>query len=61
MVGTPTHDAVVRAMEQRTRETVVWYFDTVERWYEQQALPVGDGLVVYVHDITERFTELRRA
>ncbi len=31
-LGTPQHDAAVRAMEQRTREVFVWYFQTVDRW-----------------------------
>lgn len=61
VVGTPQHAAVVQAMEHRTRETFSWYFDTVDRWYEQHALPVGDGLVVYVLDISERMAEVTRA
>ena len=61
VLGTPQHAAVVRAMEQRTRETFVWHFDTVGRWYEQHALPVGDGLVVYVLDISDRMAEVSRA
>lgn len=61
VVGTPAYEACVRAMEQRTRETVVWFFDTVGRWYEQHALPVADGLVICVQDVTDRFAEVRRA
>ena len=61
VVGTAQHAAALRAMEQRTRETFVWRFDTVGRWYEQHALPVGDGLVVYVLDISDRMTEVSRA
>ena len=29
----PQHQAVERAMRARTRETFVWRFDTVDRWY----------------------------
>lgn len=61
VVGTPQHGAVVRAMEQRTRETFIWHFDAVQRWYEQHALPVGDGLVIYVLDISDRMAEVERA
>ncbi|MCW2621779.1 MAG: hypothetical protein JWL64_1381 [Frankiales bacterium] len=60
-VGTPQHDTVVRAMEQRTRETFSWHFPVIDRWYEQHALPVGDGLVIYVLDITDRMAEVSRA
>jgi hypothetical protein len=61
VLGTPQHDTVVRAMEQRTRETFIWRFDTVGRWYEQHALPAGEGLVVYVLDISDRMAEVDRA
>ncbi|MFP5219738.1 MAG: SpoIIE family protein phosphatase [Actinomycetes bacterium] len=61
VVGTLAHEACVRAMESRTRETLVWWFGTVGRWFEQHALPVADGLVVYVHDITDRLDESLRA
>ena len=54
VVGTPQYDAVQRAMQQRTQERLVWFFDTVQGWYEQYALPVADGLVVVVRDITEQ-------
>lgn len=60
-VGTPQHAALVRAMEQRTRETFIWRFDSVRRWYEQHALPVDDGLVIYVLDITDRMAEVERS
>ena len=60
-VGSPQHAAAVRAMEQRRRETFSWRFETVGHWYEQHALPVGDGLVVYVLDITDRMAEVARA
>ena len=61
VLGTPQHAAVERAMAARTRETFVWHFPTVDRWYEQHALPVGDGLVIYVLDITDRMAEVSRA
>ncbi len=61
VVGTEQHAAMERAMTQRTRECFVWHFDTVGRWYEQHALPVGDGLVIFVLDITDRMTEATRA
>lgn len=61
VLGTAQHAAVVRAMDQRSRETFSWHFDTVGRWYEQHALPVADGLVVYVLDITDRMAEVTRA
>ena len=61
VVGTPQHEAVERAMTSRTRERFVWYFDTVARWYEQFAIPVGTGLVVVVNDITEQQHELSRS
>ena len=53
VVGTPQYDSAVRAMETRRRETLVWFFDTVGRWYSQAALPVGDGLVFVVADVTD--------
>jgi serine phosphatase RsbU (regulator of sigma subunit)/anti-sigma regulatory factor (Ser/Thr protein kinase) len=53
VVGTPQYDAAVRAMQTRTRENIVWFFDTVGRWYSQLAIPVGDGLVFVVGDVTE--------
>jgi len=61
VVGTPQHAAMERAMDQRTRERFHWHVSTVDRWYEQHALPVADGLVVYVLDITDRMTEVIRA
>jgi PAS domain S-box-containing protein len=54
VVGTPQHEAVLRAMRTRQRERVVWFFDSVNGWFEQHALPVADGLVVLVNDITEQ-------
>jgi hypothetical protein len=60
VVGTPQYDAMLRAMSTRERERVVWFFDTVNGWFEQHALPVADGLVVLVNDITEqRLSEWR--
>ena len=53
VVGTPQYDAAVRAMQSRERETLVWFFDTVGRWYSQAAVPVGDGLVFVVTDVTD--------
>jgi hypothetical protein len=61
VVGTPQYDAVQRAMRERTRERVVWFFDSVGRWFEQHALPVADGLVVLVNDITEQQAGASRA
>ena len=61
VVGTPQHAAIERAMAARTREVFLWRFDTVGRWYEQHALPAGDGLVVYVLDVTDRMAEVERA
>lgn len=52
VVGTPQHTAAMRAMTERTRETIVWFSDTVARWYSQLALPVSDGLVFIVTDVT---------
>lgn len=61
VVGTAQHAAIERAMAQRTKERFAWRFDTVDRWFEQHALPVGDGLVVFVLDITDRMAEVSRA
>ncbi|MCW2714977.1 MAG: hypothetical protein JWN88_2024 [Frankiales bacterium] len=61
VVGTAQYAVMERAMSQRTRERFVWSFDTADRWYEQHALPVADGLVVYVLDITDRMSEVSRA
>ena len=61
VVGTPQYDAITTAMAQRTKERFVWFFDTTERWYEQIALPVADGLVIVVNDITGQQEELRRS
>lgn len=61
VVGTPQHAVVVRAMEQRTRETFSWHLEGVGRWYEQHVLPVGDGLVIYLLDISDRMAEVDRA
>ncbi|MFN2522847.1 MAG: SpoIIE family protein phosphatase [Mycobacteriales bacterium] len=61
VVGSPQYDAAVRAMETRQRQILVWYFDTVQRWYSQQALPVGDGLVFVVSDVTEAERASRRS
>lgn len=61
VVGTPQHDAVVRAMQTRRAESLVWFFDTVGRWYSQQALPVGDGLVFVVSDVTDAYRASQRS
>lgn len=61
VVGTPQYDACVRAMTQRTREVLVWYFDTVSRWYEQHAIPVADGLLILVNDVTEQHAQAHRS
>ncbi len=61
VVGTPEHAAVVRAMEERTAVKIVWFFDTVGRWYEQHAIPTAAGLVVVVDDVSEREEDARRA
>lgn len=61
VVGTPEYDAMMRAMSLRTPERIVWFFDTVHRWYEQQALPAGDGLMIVVNDVTDREVVVRRS
>lgn len=61
VVGTEQYDACLRAMETRTRQRLVWYFDTVDAWLEQHALPVGAGLVILVNDITEQQLSAHRA
>lgn len=61
VVGTEQYAACLLAMESRTRQRLVWYFDTVDAWYEQLALPVADGLVILVNDITEQQLALHRA
>ena len=61
VVGSPQHAAVVRAMDERVAVKIVWFFDTVGRWYEQQVLPVDAGLVVVVDDVTEREQDAERA
>ncbi|MCU1672137.1 MAG: putative protein kinase/phosphatase [Frankiales bacterium] len=61
VVGSPQHEAAVRAMTTRRREVLVWYFDSVQRWYSQQALPVGDGLVFVVSDVTDAERAGRRS
>ncbi|HVE63968.1 MAG TPA: SpoIIE family protein phosphatase [Mycobacteriales bacterium] len=54
VVGTPQYDACVRAMTERTRQDLIWFFDTVGRWYAQHAIPVGTGLLIVVDDVTEQ-------
>ena len=61
VVGTPQHDACLRAMRTRSPERVTWFFDTVGRWYEQRVVPTGDGLLVLVDDITEHHRAESRA
>jgi serine phosphatase RsbU (regulator of sigma subunit)/anti-sigma regulatory factor (Ser/Thr protein kinase) len=61
VVGTPQYDAALRAMTQRQRETIVWFFDTVGRWYSQWAIPVGDCLVFVVRDVTDAERATRRS
>ena len=61
VVGTPQHAAAVRAMETRVRETIVWFFDTVGRWYSQWAIPVGEDLVFVVTDVTASERATRRS
>ena len=61
VVGTPEHAAAVRAMEERTAVKIVWFFDTVGRWFEQHAIPTEAGLVVVVDDVTEREQDALRA
>ena len=61
VLGTPQHEASIRAMTGRTRERIVWYFDAVGRWFDQIAIPAGDGLVVVVNDVTDREVLARRS
>lgn len=61
VVGTEQYHACVRAMEERTRQRLVWYFSTVDAWLQQDALPVADGLVILVNDITEQQLAAHRA
>ena len=61
VVGTAQYDACMRAMTHRTREQLVWYFDTVGRWFEQHAIPAGSGLVILVNDVTDQHAMSRRS
>ena len=61
VVGTHQYDAAVLAMESRTRQRLIWFFQTVGAWFEQHALPVSDGLVILVNDITEQQLAAHRA
>ena len=61
VVGTPQHDACLRAMQTREPERITWFFATVGRWYEQKVVPTGDGLLVLVDDITEQHRAESRA
>ncbi|HVE64804.1 MAG TPA: SpoIIE family protein phosphatase [Mycobacteriales bacterium] len=61
VVGTPQHEACLRAMTARTAERLVWYFETVGRWYAQHAIPAGDGLLILVDDVTDQHRAERRA
>lgn len=61
VVGTPEYDAMIRAMTNGTAEKIVWFFDSVDRWYEQQAIPVTAGLVIVVSDVTDREIVVRRS
>lgn len=54
VVGSPQHQACVRAMEYREREHITWYFELVGRWFEQYAIPTGNGLLILVNDITDQ-------
>ena len=61
VVGTPQHEACLRAMQTREPERVTWFFDTVGRWYVQRVVPTGDGLLVLVDDVTEQHRAESRA
>ena len=61
VVGTPQHEALLRAMRERTVVQVVWWFEQVGRWYEQRAVPIDDGLVVLVDDVTDDRLATHRA
>ena len=61
VVGTPEYDSARRAMTTRSRARVVWFYASVGRWYEQQAIPVGSGLVIIVNDVTASEVVVRRS
>ncbi len=61
VVGTPEYEACQRAMATRVPERFTWYFDTGHRWYEQQVIPAGDGLIFVVNDCTDRESATTRA
>lgn len=61
VVGTPEYDTMTLAMTARTAGRIVWFVPNVARWYEQQAIPTGSGLVVVINDVTAREVVVRRS
>jgi len=44
---------LARAMANREEVTFETYFPPENRWFNLRAIPSGDGIAVYLHDITE--------
>lgn len=61
VVGSAEYDSVQRAMTERVAVRFVWLHEPSRRWLEQHAIPVGDGLVFVVDDVTEREVGIRRS
>ncbi|HZE84804.1 MAG TPA: ATP-binding protein [Puia sp.] len=53
-VGSPTFKAFHRAMSEQVYYHNIDYFQPLDLWYENHIYPSGDGLSVFVRDITEQ-------
>ncbi len=54
VVGSPFHEAYLRAMETQEASAIEDYFAPWDRWFENRLYPSRDGLLVLFSDITTR-------
>jgi len=53
-VGTPVHQAYIRAMTEQVTIDLEHYYTPFGRWFQHRFYPSPDGLSVFSRDITER-------
>ncbi len=53
-VGSSTYDAFHRAMKEQVHLTNIDYYAPLDLWQENNIYPSGNGLSVFIRDITER-------